>query len=234
MSEEKGWPWNICRLFKPEKWTSGCLCFIETNLLRPCQQLTASHRRRATAAARGLILPCLDAAEGGRLMAVTWCIREASSGVKMTKQEAHKVTNKSDSSWLWCFVCGDAPLWNKEVQRVGGRIVHHCHTITAKEMLSKERRRKMCPPFIRHNHPQAALISQEVRQTESILAPLHEGRMKNACVYMHQTPFWMSHRGPECPELELIRAKPLLHWGYLHRLSANTSLRTVSFKNNKL
>lgn len=141
MSEEKGWPWNICRLFKPEKWTSGCLCFIETNLLRLCQQLTASRRRRATAAARGLIGPRLDAAESGRLMAVTWCIRDASSGVKM-KGEAHKVTEESDSSLLWCFVCGDAQLWNKEVQRVGGRVVRHCHTTAAKETLSKERRRK--------------------------------------------------------------------------------------------
>lgn len=44
---------------------------------------------------------------------------------------------------------------------------------------------EMRPPFIRHNHPQAALISQEARQTESILAPLHEGRMNNVCVCVH-------------------------------------------------
>lgn len=122
MSEEKGWPWNICRLFKPEKWTSGCLCFIETNLLRLCQQLTASHGRRATAAARGLVLSCLDAAESGRLMAVTWCIREASSGVGMTKGKAHKVTNEPDSSSLWCFA-----LRRRAAVRQGGPASGRAH-----------------------------------------------------------------------------------------------------------
>lgn len=45
----------------------------------------------------------------------------------------------------------------------------------------------MRPPFIRHNHPQAASISQEARQTESIPAPRRDGRMKNVFEYMHQT-----------------------------------------------
>lgn len=45
----------------------------------------------------------------------------------------------------------------------------------------------MRPPFIRHNHPQAALISQEARQNESVLAPLRGSYEQRVCVHASNT-----------------------------------------------
>lgn len=104
--------------------------------------------------------------------------------MKTTKQPADKVRFAPDSSSLWCFVCGDAQLWNEEVQRVGGCIAHRWHTITTKEMLWKERRRKMLHPFIRHNHWQTALFSEEPKNPDSSTQRAYE---KHVCVHVLNT-----------------------------------------------
>lgn len=45
----------------------------------------------------------------------------------------------------------------------------------------------MRPPFIRHNHPQAALISQEARENERIRAPLRGSCGQRVCVHASNT-----------------------------------------------
>lgn len=101
-----------------------------------------------------------------------------------------KVRFEFESSSVWCDVCGDVQLWNKEVHERRRGCIIYC---ISKEILSKERRRKMLSRIMRHNHWERALISYK----RTIVNNLHNDGMKSM-LNVHKGLCARNKRHPQC------------------------------------
>lgn len=155
MCREKGWPWNICCKLAPYIRERNIRVFVlYWDKSPPPVPAINGFPRSGKDTVRGLITCCCRewTFNGGRMIHL---------GSIFRYQNDEKGISQS-KVWVWFkfdamfHLCRSATVEQRGPERGRGCIIYCCHTIVAKEMLSKERRRKILPRIIRHNHWQTA------------------------------------------------------------------------------